>query len=122
MFPESYQILTMSSLMSEPDIMFKKYVPIHLLNSINTYSPKSDPRTSTKTLFYQSGLHPDEFGDVGGYDTKEARKYELFGKYFTEQDSNADTGWTSGLNVGNHWIMLWDIQILMERSYAISYP
>jgi hypothetical protein len=58
----------------------------------------SEPRTSTKTLFYQSGLHPDEFGDAGGYDTEEEREYELFGQYFTEQDTNADARWTSGLN------------------------
>ena len=57
----------------------------------------SDSRTSSKTLFYQSGLHPYELGDIGRYDTKEKRKYELFGQYFTEQDTNADTRWTSGL-------------------------
>lgn len=114
----------MSSLMSELDIMFKKYVAssasLSFSNSINTYFPNSDPRTSTKTLFYQSGLHPDEFGDVGGYDTKETRKYELFGQYSTEQDTNADTGWTSGLN---HWIMLWDIYVLMKKTFLCnSYP
>ena len=68
-------------------------------NLINTYFSKSDSPTSSKTLFYQSGLHPDKFGDLGGYDTKEARKYELSGQYFTEQDTNADTGRTAELNV-----------------------
>lgn len=63
---------------------------LSLSNSI--YLSKSDPRTSTKTLFNQSGLHPDELGNIGGYDTKETRKYELSGQYFTEQDTNADTG------------------------------
>ena len=90
--------------MLEPDIMFKKYVAnrAHLFFSLSLNNPKSDPRSSTKTLFYQSGLHPDEFGDVGGYDTKETRKYELFGQCHTEQDTNADKGWTSGVN---HWIV-----------------
>ena len=103
--------------MSEPDIMFKKYVAtpsFSLSLKLIFLSPKSDPRTSTKTLFYQSGLHPDEFGDVGGYDTKETRKYELFGQCYTEQDTNADKGWTSGVN---HWIVQWDIHVLsfLER-------
>ena len=85
--------------MLEPDIMFKKYVAPSSNSILNIYFLKLDPCTSTKTLFYQSGLHPDELGDVGGYDTKETRKHELSGQYYTEQDTNADTGWTSGLNV-----------------------
>ena len=110
----------MSSLMSEPDIMFKKCVApsSSFSNSIKYLFHKSDPCTSTKTLFYQSGLHPDELGNVGGYDTKETREYELSGQYFTEQDTNADTGWTSGLN---HWIILYIlIQFLSVDDYGIG--
>jgi hypothetical protein len=51
--------------------------PISPTQLIFSFPPVSS--TSTKTLFNQSGLHQDEFGGIGGYDTKETRKYELFG-------------------------------------------